>query len=125
MLFAWKVEPPISKKEENNIMPLELSCTNEEKILITVNPVTAAGKSIPLDGAIMVSITSGDGEVESVDDNSFFVVSGDELAPSTFLVEGDADLGEGVVTISDVIVLNVFGAMAKNLGLVAGAPIVK
>lgn len=106
-------------------MPLELSCTNEEKILITVNPVTAAGKSIPLDGAVAVTITSGDGEVEVLDDNTFFCVSGNELAPSTFLVEGDADLGDGIVTISDVIVLNVIGAMAKNLGLVAGAPIIK
>jgi len=37
-------------------------------------------------------------------------------------VSGDADLGEGVVTVSDIVMLHVEGAMAKSLGLVADAP---
>ena len=106
-------------------MPLELRCTNEEKIPISVNPITAAGKPVELDGPIVVTVTSGDGTVESIDDRSFYVVSGDALEPSTFLIEGDADLGTGIVTVSDAIILNVEGALARSLGLSAGLAVVK
>jgi len=37
-------------------------------------------------------------------------------------VKADADLGEGVTEISDIIRLTVAGAQAANLGLTAEAP---
>jgi hypothetical protein len=122
--FGWSVGRPFFK-ERSITMPLELRCTNEEKIPISVNPITAAGKPVELDGPIVVTVTSGDGTVESIDDRSFYVVSGDALEPSTFLIEGDADLGTGIVTVSDAIILNVEGAFARSLGLSAGLAVVK
>jgi hypothetical protein len=100
---------------------LDLICTNEEKILITVNPMTSAGKPARLDGPIVVTAT-GEGIVTMVDDLHFFVVSGDNPGDTSYLVEGDADLGAGVVSVQDVIVLHVQGAQAQSLGLVAGNP---
>ena len=104
---------------------LSLSCSNEEKIKVSVVPVTSAGNPAALDGPINVTVQSGDGTVEIVSDVSFFVVSGSTLGDSVFLVEADADLGDGVVTISDLITLSVEGALAVNLGLVAEAPVPK
>lgn len=121
--FNLKIERPQSKRSEN--IMLELTCTNEEKIKITVNPVTTAGKPTPLDGAIAVSIQGGDGTVALIDNNSFYVISGDNPGDTSFLVSGDTDLGEGIETISDIILLHVLGAKASSLGLVAGAPELK
>jgi len=104
---------------------LELTCTNEQKILVTVIPVTAAGIPAPLDGPVVVTVEAGDGTVVSVTDTSFYVVSGDVPGMITYLVSADANLGEGVETISDFISLTVEGAKAINLGLVAGVPELK
>ena len=101
---------------------LEITCTNEEKVKVTVNPVTSTGKPVELDGPIVVEVQSGDGVMAFVDDTSFYVISGDNPGDTAYLVSGDADLGEGVVTVSDIVMLHVEGAMAKSLGLVAGAP---
>ncbi len=40
-------------------------------------------------------------------------------------MDGDADLGDGVVTISDTIVINVAGATATELGLGGGSIVAK
>jgi len=106
-------------------MALELTCTNEEKIPITINPVTPSGKPAEIDGEVLVSVISGEGTYEMIDENSFYVISGDFPGATTYLIEADADIGEGVVNISDTITLNVEGALAKNLGLVAGTPELK
>jgi hypothetical protein len=124
ILFNWKVGRPELKKGRIPKM-LELSCTNEEKIKVTVNPVTTAGKKVTLDGPIAVSIQAGDGTVVLIDDLSFYVVSGDNPGDTSYLVSGDADLGAGVETISDIVILHVAGAKASNLGLVAGSPELK
>jgi len=105
-------------------MPLDLQCTNEEKIFVTVNPVTANGNPAALDGAVRVTPT-GEGTVEMVSDTSFFVVSGGNPGATTYLVEGDADLGEGIVLLQDSINLNVSGALASNLGINAASPVLK
>lgn len=118
--FNWKVERP-QLKERRKAM-LELGCTNEEKIKITVNPVTAAGKPAPLDGPVTVTVQGGEGTVAMVDDKSFYVVSGDNPGDTSYLVSGDADIGAGVETIQDIIILHVAGAKAASFGMVAGAP---
>lgn len=104
---------------------LELNCTNEQKIPITVAPVSAGGNPAQLDGAVVVSILAGEGSVQMVDNLHFFVVSGPNPGDTSYMVEADADLGAGVVTIQDTITLHVAGALAANLGLVAGPPEVK
>ena len=106
-------------------MPLELTCTNEEKILITVSPVTASGKPTKLDGPATVDVTSGEGGVSMVDDTSFFVVSPDVPGVTTYLVRGDSDLGGGVVMIADTISLNVTSVLASSLGISAGPAVPK
>jgi hypothetical protein len=103
-------------------MPLSLTITNEQKIKITVTPTTASGKPAQLDGPIRVSTVSGESTAVAVDGepNSAYLVSADTPGATTFLVEGDADLGAGVQLEQDTAELNVAGALAANLGLTAG-----
>jgi hypothetical protein len=106
---------------------LTLSCTSEEKILVRAVPVTPTGHLALLDGVLSVERQSGEATVAWVDGDplAFWLVSADTPGVTAFLVSGDADLGEGVQTIADVIQLQVEGAKASSLGLVAEAPVPK
>lgn len=101
---------------------LELKITNEQKIKLTVAPTTAAGKPAELDGDVKFTVESGTSAVERIDARSAYLISSDTPGDTVIIVEADADLGEGVETISDVVKLTVEGARAANLGLVAGTP---
>ena len=105
---------------------LELTCTNEEKIHVTLNPVTPGGKPIAVE-SFNVSVTSGDGTFELDPDGAFgfWVISGDNAGDTAYAVNADADLGAGVQNIADFITLRVQGAMAAAIGLSADAPVLK
>jgi uncharacterized lipoprotein YbaY len=106
-------------------MSLDLVCTNEEKILVTLSPVTASGKPASIDGSVSVTVVSGDSTFDLVDDFSFYVVSSDVPGNTSYLIEADVDIGDGVTYISDTVNLVVNGALAKNLGMVASIPELK
>ena len=103
-------------------MPIEVTLDNEQKVLVTANPTTKSGNPATLDGPVVVEVSSGDCTVEMVSDTSFFVVSGSQVGDSVVQVSADADLGAGVVTVSDAVVAHVAGALATNFGLSAGTP---
>lgn len=105
-------------------MALEATCTNEEKVPISLKPVTPAGNPIVVE-ALNIAVQSGEGTFEIVDDANFFVVSGPTPGDTVYIVTADADLGEGVQNISDVITLHVEGAKAQSLGLGVGTPVLK
>lgn len=116
---------PIQTKESKK-MALTISITNEQKVKVTITPVTATGKPAQLDGAPKWSVASGSATLDvAADGLSAFLVSSDSPGDSEVLIEADADLGAGVVTISDTVKLSVAGALATNLGLVADAPVAK
>jgi hypothetical protein len=122
--FNYAIGRPMLKKEEKNM--LELNVTNEEKILVSCNPVTPAGHPVELDGPIAVDVQSGDGSAEvQLDGKSVYLISGDFPGDTTFIFQGDADLGLGVESISDVVILHVAGAKAASFGLSAGTPELK
>ncbi len=119
IVFNYKIGIAKSKKGSDTM--LDLTITNEQKISISVKPVTATGKPAALDGAPTWTVQSGDSAVSvAADGLSASLISADTPGDTTYLVEADADLGSGVETISDTITLHVLGANASNLGLVAG-----
>lgn len=116
--FGWQISEPKPKHTM-----LELKITNEQKISVKLTPRTATGKPAELDGKATFTIVSGESSVlPGEDGRSATLVSSDAPGDTQFLVEADADLGEGVETISDIIKLTVIGAHAANLGLEAGNP---
>lgn len=113
---------PVTNKERKNKM-LEITITNEQKVNVTLHPVTATGRPAQVDGAPTWEVVTGNSTVvPAVDGLSADLISSDDPGDTDFLVKADADLGSGVVEISDVIRLSVAGAQAANLGLVAGDP---
>ncbi len=118
--FGYNIGQPQTKTKR---MPLELKITNEQQIPVKLTPVTDTDKPATLDGAPVWSIVSGNSTVvPSADGLSAMLVSADDPGDTQVMVKADADLGEGVEEISDIIKLSVVGATAKNLGLTAGAP---
>lgn len=103
-------------------MPLNLAITNEEKILVTLAPTTAAGNPATLDGEPTWTVTEGDATLDVQSGGlSAYLISG-EPGASVITVTGDADLDEGEVReLSDVIALNVVAAEAASFGFTAGA----
>lgn len=105
---------------------LELTITNEQKIAVTINPLSPAGKPAKLDGAPTWEVQSGESTVNpSLDGLTGTLISSDSPGDTVYLVKADADLGSGVVEISDIIKLSVLGAFAANLGLTVGVPELK
>lgn len=101
-------------------MPLILAITNEQKIQVKLNPTTAGGNPATLDGIPTWKVTSGDATIQSAEDGlSAYLVSG-FVGASNIEVNADANLGEGVSNLTDVIALNVVPAEAAGLGLLAG-----
>jgi hypothetical protein len=102
---------------------VEISITNEQKVKVTLAPVTSTGKPALLDGKPTWTVVSGSSTIEvSADGLSAFLISSDTPGDTIYLPEADADLGAGIETISDTIKLSVAGARAANLGLTVGTP---
>lgn len=103
-----------------------ITITNEEKVLVSLAPVTAAGNPATLDGVPTWTVIEGDATLEVAEDGlSAYLVSGAADVNSKVEVVADADLGEGVVSLTDVIDLAVVAASASALGLVADTAILK
>lgn len=125
--FNWSIGMPVNKQDRSrkqNIM-LDIKLTNEQKVEVRVNPVTATGKAAVLDGPVKFSVQSGECTIEPIDESAVFIVSSDAPGDSVVIVEADADLGEGVELIQDLIKVSVEGARAASLGLSVGNPVAK
>jgi hypothetical protein len=105
----------------------EITITNEQKQPFSVLPVTESGKEATLlDGAIRLSVISGEGAfVVGGDGLSGELISSDTPGDTTYLLEADADIGEGVELIQETITMHVSGAQAKSFGLMFGDPVSK
>jgi len=117
--FSYKVGPVTNKPKKTM---LEISITNEQQVLVTLNPVTAAGHPAPVDGIPAWTVQSGNSTVvPAADGLSAQLVSEDNPGDTVFMVSADVDPGPGVTTISDLITLHVSHALAASLGLSEGA----
>jgi hypothetical protein len=95
-----------------------VTSTNEEKVTIVLNPTTAAGNAASVDGAPVWSVESGDATLEvAADGLSCVIISGAADVLNTVTVTADADMGEGVMSISETIVYTVTAAQATGLGV--------
>jgi len=120
--FSWGIGPVQNKPTltpRNKIM--DITINNEQQVPVFLKPVTPSGHPATLDGAPTWEVISGDSTVTAAEDGlSAMLVSGDNPGDTEFLVKADADLGSGVVEISDIIRLTVTGAQAASMGLTAG-----
>ena len=103
---------------------LAIACNNAQRVPVTAAPVTASGRPAQVDGAIRVTVQSGDGTflVDPLVPLGFKAVSGDAPGTTVYLVEADADLGAGETLIQDTVELTVTSETAAAFGLTSGAP---
>jgi len=120
--LRWHVGPVCPK--ERTTMPIEVSISTEEKIRLSVAPMTPGGQPAPVDGPTQWTVT-GACTLEPIDDTSTWVVSGATIGDSVVTATADADLGAGVVNIADTCTVHVANPMASSLGLSAGQPELK
>lgn len=106
-------------------MPFTAACTTDEKVPCTFAYVSTSGRPAAVDGQSEVAVTSGDGTFERTGAHTGFFVSGDLAGDTVFSVSADADLGAGVVTISDSGTLTATTAAAASIGVTLGAPVPK
>jgi hypothetical protein len=106
-------------------MPLEITLNNDEKVRVRANPVDKNGSPAKLDGTTVETV-SGDATVTQIDDTSFDIVASKTAGDSVVTVSGDADLGAGVVTLTDTVTVHTVtpaAPMATSLGLTNDAPV--
>lgn len=119
-----KVKPKLGR-----ISMLDLTITNEEKIEVSVKPMTGGPNPKPakVDGVPTWEVLSGAATLEVAEDglSALLISSDDDLSDTIIQVDADADLGEGVQALSDTITLHTTGAKAESLGLVAGKAVPK
>ena len=103
-------------------MPLSVALDNTQKIKVNVSG--KAGEQPAQLQSVTAEVISGQGSIETdaASPFSFRFVSGDTPGLSEVLVRADADLGEGVVEIQDIVTANVSGVQADALELTADAP---
>lgn len=119
--FHFSIGLPRNKETQSNHMDVKI--TNEQKVTVTLSPKTDTGKPAKLDGKPSWTVISGNSTVVQAEDGmSADLVSADDPGDTSILVKADADLGEGVEEISEIIKLSVVGATAKNLGITVGPP---
>lgn len=105
---------------------IEITLTNEQKVKVSLKPVTQSGKPATVDGAPQWEVVSGDSTVVPASDGlSADLLSSDTPGDTQFLIKADADLGSGVQEVSEIVTLHVQGANAANLGVVVGTPELK
>jgi len=123
--FDWTVGPVTNKvQQEKEQMIIKL--TNEQQVTVTLKPKTDGGRTAKLDGVPTFEVISGESTVTAAADGlSALIVSSDNPGDTQILVKADADLGEGVEEISEILEVQVGSASAKNLGIVVGTPEVK
>ncbi len=105
---------------------MEVRLTNEQKVTVTLTPKTDAGKTAKLDGKPTWEVIDGNSTVAPSEDGlSAVITSADDPGDTQVLIKADADIGEGIEEISDVLKVSVVGAAAKNLGITVGTPELK
>lgn len=123
--FQWTVGLVETKVHQPNISMI-IKLTNEQQVTVTLAPKTDAGRPAALDGAPTWEVVTGESTVVVAEGGlSALVVSSDNPGDTQILVKADADLGEGVVEISEILEVQVAGAQAANLGIVVGTPELK
>jgi hypothetical protein len=119
--FAYgPVADVIRTVEEENPM---LILTDSQKVTLSIKPVTKAGNPAAIDGLPIWSLGCEDHlKLEVSEDGLSATVSSlGKLGACQVNVSADADLGEGVETITGVVDIVVQAGKAVKLGVEAGA----
>jgi hypothetical protein len=95
-----------------------------QRVTISVTPVDAKGNPAQVDGAPVWSIVGPEVVALEVSENGLTCVVNTvgTLGTTQITVTADADIGEGIQTISGLLDIEVVSGMAVSLNVTAGVP---
>jgi hypothetical protein len=105
-------------------MSQNLLLTDSQKVTLTIAPVTAAGNPAPVDG-IPEWGTSDENilTIEPATDGlSAEAITTGKLGTAQITATADAEMDDGVTTISGAMTIDVMAGQAVSLGISAGTP---
>lgn len=121
--FRWRIGP-VETSPKNGEVTMSIVLKDTQRVSISVSPVDAKGNPAKVDGApswavvgpaIVTLVPSDDGLT------CVATTTGD-LGTTQITVSADADVGEGVQTISGLLDVEVVGGVAVSLSVAAGVP---
>lgn len=101
-----------------------LILTDVQKCALSIAPVDGAGNPAPVDGVPLWGVTNN-GVLDLVvaeGGMSAVITANGPLGTGQVTVSADADLGEGVTTLSGLLDVEVIAGQAVSLGIAAGTP---
>ena len=106
---------------------MTLILTDEQKVQLSIQPVTSAGNPARVDGVPVWTVSDGTVLTLDVapDGLSAWAIATGTLGPSQVSVSADADLGAGVRDLTATLDVEVFAAEAVALSISATAPVLK
>ena len=106
---------------------MSLVLTDIQKVELSISPTNAAGNPAPIDGAVSWSVSdpSIGGLTVSEDGLSAEFATTGKLGSCQVNVSADADVGEGVTSITGVLEVTITASQATSLGIAAGLPVAK
>ena len=109
-------------------MVFEVSCTIEQKVPVSCNPMTEAEELVAPINGVTVAVVSGDGSFDmNPDELSFYVIPGATVGDTVYSVNADFDPNNiGVLEhLSDTIVLHATEAIVVGFGFTSGEPVLQ
>lgn len=103
---------------------MALILTDIQKVTLSISPRSAVGNPAPVDGVPVWQVSDSSVlEVTTAEDGfSAVAVTTGKLGVCQVSVSADADIGEGVQTITGVLDVEVKASAAVNLDISAGTP---
>ncbi len=103
---------------------MSLTLLDTQKVPLSIAPVDAVGNPAPVDGIPEWTVSdSAVLAIEVADDGmSALVTTVGPLGDAQVNVSADADLGEGVTTLTGLLDISVIASEAVSLGISAGTP---
>jgi len=106
---------------------MALILTDEQKVILSIQPFTAAGNVAPVDGMPLWNVTDPNiiGLDIAADGLSCSAITTGVLGTCQVNVSVDADMGAGVINLTATLDIVVAPAQATTLGILAGVPVLK
>jgi uncharacterized Zn finger protein len=125
--WAWSIEQFRVSVAINRGDKIVIEMSEEQVVSAEVKPVTAKGNPATVDGEVVWSVSDGTVvslEVDAADSKkaTFTALAGDGARPCDVVAEFDADLGDGVRTITAIGQIVVKDAEAQTAEVVFGTP---
>lgn len=104
-----------------------LTLTDEQKVTLTIQPLTAAGNPARVDGTPAWDVSDQAIVFLAVDPDGLSAVAttSGPLGTCQVSVSADADLGSGVRSLTGILDITVVAAEAASIGILAGTPELK